>query len=191
MSTYDKGLQRYDGINLKSYTNNPSNPNSLTSGPALRLYADADNIIWIATIGTGLDRFDPATNSFTHFRHNPKDASSLSNDTVACVSGDRSGNIWVGTFGGLDLLDKKTGKFTHYRNDSKDPASINNNHVFEIVEDKKGLLWIYGATLIMNKGLEGGGLNRFDRTTGKFTRISPVPGKPQQQHSGKINFEDL
>ena len=81
-TSIDKGLQRYDGMNLKSYVNDPGNPNSIASGPSIKVFADADNIIWIGMLGSGLEKFNPATNSFIHFRHNPKDASSLSNDTA-------------------------------------------------------------------------------------------------------------
>src|SRR6187399_1807099 len=69
-STYDKGLQRYDGVNIRSYTNDPRNLNSIAAGPIFSLFIDADNVIWMAFISSGVDRFDPATNTFTHFRHN-------------------------------------------------------------------------------------------------------------------------
>ena len=70
-STLDKGLQRYDGVNLKSYVNDPRNPNSIAAGPILNLFIDTNNIIWVAMLGSGLERFDPATAIFTHFRNNP------------------------------------------------------------------------------------------------------------------------
>ena len=67
------GLQRYDGQNLKSYKHDPSNPNSLASNYAECLAIDSDNIFWIGTYGSGLDRFDQSSNTFTHFRHNDHD----------------------------------------------------------------------------------------------------------------------
>src|SRR6187401_1500635 len=82
LSTFDKGLQRYDGVSLKSYANDPRNLNSVAAGAMINLHIDADNIIWMAMIGSGLERFDPATKTSTHYRHKAGDISSLSNDTV-------------------------------------------------------------------------------------------------------------
>ena len=192
-TSIDKGVQRFDGMSLKSYVNDPRNPNSIASGSSLKVIADADNMIWIGMLGAGLEKFNPATNSFIHFRHNPKDASSLSNDTVSSVVEDHLGNLWVGTFGGLDLLDRKTGKFTHYRNDPNDPASISHNQVFKIFEDKKGVLWVNAVEFSLGKGPAKGALNRFDRATGKFTRYLQDPENPNSSIPGKyINdmYED-
>ena len=109
-----KGLQRYDGKELKSYLHDPLDSNSLSDNYIECLVIDSENIFWIGTFGSGLDRFDPSTKKFTHFRHNDQDISSLSNDTITALLVDRSGDLWIGTHGGLDLLDKKTGKFTHF-----------------------------------------------------------------------------
>src|SRR5688572_23846298 len=178
--TYDQGLKRYDGTNFKVYTNDPHNPNSLVSGLLLRVFIDAENVVWIGTVGSGLDKFDPATNTFTHFRR----ASGLSSDTVAAILEDHLGNLWVGTSGGLDMLDRKTGKFMHYRNDVNDLSSLSHNEVFEIFEDKKGELWI-GCRPFSNDPKEGG-LNRFDRKTGKFTRYLHDPLNPKTIPDSRI-----
>src|SRR6187551_1290952 len=98
-----KGLQRYDGSELKSYAHDPLNSNSLADNYVECLVIDSGNIFWLGTYGSGLDRFDESTNTFTHFRHNNKDNSSLSNDTITALLSDRSGNLWVGSSGGLDL----------------------------------------------------------------------------------------
>ncbi|MBC7874785.1 MAG: hypothetical protein H7Y01_12355, partial [Ferruginibacter sp.] len=188
ISTYDQGLKRYDGINLKSYTNDPRNSNSISGITTLDLFIDAENMIWMGMLGTGLDKFDPATNTFTHFRHDPKDASSLSNDTVTCILEDHLGNLWVGTSGGLDLLDKKTGKFRHYISDVNDPTSLSNREVYKIFEDKKGVLWVGCWPFNFVKGPYNGGLNRFDRNTGKFTRYLHDPSNPYSIGDNRIKY---
>src|SRR6185436_13851106 len=167
IATRDQGLKRYDGINFKVYTNDPRNPNSLASGLPNRLFIDAENMIWIGIVGSGLEKFDPATNTFTHFKHDTKSTFSLSNDTVVSILEDHLGDLWVGTLGGLDMLDRKTGKFVHYSNDVNDPSSLSYNGVSKIFEDKKGELWI--GCMLQNDPQKGG-LNRFNRKTGKFTR---------------------
>ena len=66
-------------------------------------------------LGAGLDRLDPVTGIFTHFRHDAKDPASLGNDTVTVILIDKQGILWIGTYGGLDQFDPKTNKFIHYR----------------------------------------------------------------------------
>src|SRR6187399_1124080 len=167
IATQNQGLKRYDGINFKSYTNDPRDHNSMVNGVPFRLLIDAENMIWIGMMGSGLEKFDPATNTFTHFRFDPKNAFSLSGDSVTSILEDHLGNLWIGTFRGLNMLDRKTGKFVHYNNDVNDPSSLSYNSVAKIFEDKKGELWI---GCMKSNDPEKGGLNRFDRKTGKFTR---------------------
>ena len=170
----EKGLMRYDGVNTRTYMHDSRNPNSIAANYAVSVYADKDNIIWVGTLGAGLERFDPSTNMFTHIRHDPKNVSSLISDTVSAFLEDRTGNFWIGSFGGLSLLDRKTGKFKHYKHDPNDPTTISHNSVLQIYEDKNGILWIYAAKSV-NTGIISGALNRFDRSTGKFARYVKDP----------------
>jgi signal transduction histidine kinase/ligand-binding sensor domain-containing protein len=186
IATFDQGLKRYDGITLKGYTNDLRNPNSITAGNIISIYIDANNMIWMGMLGSGLEKFDPASNTFTHFRHDPKDSSSLSNDTVSSVVEDDLGNLWVGTLYGLDMLDTKTGKFIHYRHDVNDPSSISNNEIFKICKDKKGVLWVGCYPIEQEKAPGTGGLNRFDVTTRKFTRYLHDPSNPNSIGDNRI-----
>ena len=70
------GLQRYDGRELKSYRHDANNPNSLANNYVEAFIIDADNIFWLGTYGSGLDRYDPHTNTFTHFTHIKEDKES-------------------------------------------------------------------------------------------------------------------
>ena len=79
---------RYDGNQLVRYKNMPRNPNSLGGVYPECLASDTAGIIWIGFYGTGLDRFDPHTNTFTHFRHSQTDPQSLSDDFVSAVRVD-------------------------------------------------------------------------------------------------------
>ena len=64
-----------------AYKNDPLNLQSLGSNIIESICADKDGIIWVGTKGYGLDRFDPATGIFTHFRHNPQDPQSIQSYT--------------------------------------------------------------------------------------------------------------
>ncbi|HAH25977.1 MAG TPA: hypothetical protein DCL77_19825, partial [Prolixibacteraceae bacterium] len=190
-SDQDNGIIiRYDGSRMTSYKNDPKNQNSLGGDYPEHLFADSTGIIWIGFYGTGLDRFDPESGTFTHFRHNKNDPFSLSNDSVTSVLMDQLGNIWVGTYGGLDLLDQKAGTFTHYTQSESDPASLSCNKIRAIYEDHQGTLWIGTGNPFKNN--TNGGLNRFNRKTGKFTRFMNDPKDSQSIINNKVRaiFED-
>ena len=189
-----KGLYRYDGYHMTSYKNNPLNSNSLVSNTLESICTDSAGIIWIGSLGAGLDRLDPSTGNFTHFHHNSKEPSSLSNDTVASLLCDHEGTLWVGTHGGLDRFDSRTNTFMHYRYDPNNPASISNNQVRSLYEDRQRTLWIgTGSPFPDNGGTpEEGGLNRFNKKNGKFIRYLHDPDNPNSLINNKVRaiFED-
>lgn len=187
------GLYRYDGYNIVSYKNQPSNRNSLSYDAIESLHADSKGIIWIGTFGRGLDRFEPATGIFTHFRFNRNDPGSLSNDTVTSILEDRQGNLWIGTYGGISRMNQKTGKLTSYRHDENDPSSLSCNQVRAIYQDKQGTIWIgTGSAFYENYKCDLGGLNKLDINTGRFTRYMHHPDDPQSLIDNRVRaiFED-
>lgn len=191
LSDQDNGcIIRYDGLRMTSFRFDIKNPNSLGGTYPECLFADNSGMIWIGFYGTGLDSYDPETGIFTHFRHKPKDPSSLSNDTVTSVLMDHEGNLWVGTYGGLDLLDKETGRFRHYAYSKNDPSSLSCNKIRAVYEDHQGTIWV--GTGVPFDNYNDGGLNRFDRKTGKFKRYLHHPDDHNSIVNNKVRalFED-
>ncbi len=181
---------RYDGSQMIRYQHDPKNPNSLGGYYPESLFIDASGIIWIGFYGEGIDRFDPATNTFTHYDHDPNDPSSLSSDMVSNIFVDHLNNIWIGTDDGLDLLNQKSGTFTHYKYDINDTTSLSCNSVRAIYEDRQGTLWV--GTGFAFDNVDEGGLNRFERDTGTFTRFLHDPDDPHSLIADKVRaiFED-
>jgi signal transduction histidine kinase/ligand-binding sensor domain-containing protein len=194
LSTQLKGLQKYDGQRFISYMSDPRNSNSIAANRVPCIHIDSSGIIWAGTYGGGLDKFDPQQNKFIHFRHDPYERSSLANDTVFNVLRDHLGNLWVGTYGGLDLLDERTGKFSHYKNIPGDASSLSYNKIWFLYEDHQGVLWVGCGSPFFNIGEnpDDGGLNRFDRATGKFQRYLHDPKDPSSISNNKVRalFED-
>jgi ligand-binding sensor domain-containing protein/class 3 adenylate cyclase len=185
------GLFRYDGYEMISYNHNPDDSNSLKTDALEAICIDATGIIWIATYGKGLERFDPATGIFTHFLNDPNDPESLSSDNVPTVFVDHEGSLWVGTGNGLDRFDRQTGKFIHFPNRLNDTTSLSCNIVVAIYEDRQGTLWIGTGSVYDGKADEGG-LNRMDKKTGTFTRYLHDPKNPQSLINNIVRsiFED-
>jgi ligand-binding sensor domain-containing protein/signal transduction histidine kinase len=165
------GLIQYDGVRRKSYQSDPLNAGSLSNNYVECIYIGRDGMIWVGTFGSGLDRLDPKTGVFTHYRHNDKDPNSLLGDSVTCILEDRDGFIWAGTsWFGLNRLDPKTGKFAHYLHQVNDPKSLTAGPVRVVYEDKQGVLWIgTGSPFFSDQKGKVGGLNRYNKSRGNFT----------------------
>ncbi|MEP6596220.1 MAG: two-component regulator propeller domain-containing protein, partial [Ginsengibacter sp.] len=155
------GISKFDGYQTVHLVNDPLNSNSIASNQVNYIYADQKGIIWAGTNGKGLDKFDPSSNVFTHYKHQLKNISSLCQDTITAIAKDKEGFLWVGTKSGLDRLDINTGKFDHFLYDKNNVNTLSNDHINSIFADHNGTVWI---------GTNGGGLNRFDKRTGSFTR---------------------
>ncbi len=91
----------------------------------------------------------------------------LSQSSINCILQDSRGFMWFGTQDGLNRYDGYT--FIVYKRSSVDTSSISSNWITSLFEDETGIIWI---------GTQGGGLNRFDRVTEKFTAYVNEPGNP-------------
>ena len=112
-----------------------------------------------------LDRFDPATETFTHYRIE-SDASNRVPLTVVHISQDRAGTLWLATGGGLYGLDPGTGQITHhYIHDPHNPSSLSSNELRSTGEDRSGRFWV----------MEKSNLEELDRETGKVTLRVSLP----------------
>ena len=188
------GLHRYDGYNYKSYFNDPRESSSLATNGIQSIIADRNGFIWVGTYSGGLDRLDPETGIFTHFRHDSFDLTSISHDRISALLEDRNGNIWVGTEGGgLNCLDPKTNIFKHFRYSSNDSNSLSNDEIRALYEDHHGTLWVgTGFPYTNDLRRKAGGLNRYNPLSNNFTRYLHNPKDPKSLSDNRVRaiFED-
>ena len=104
---------------------------SLSAGAVQAIHEDRDGMLWVGT-GGGLDRMDPSTDGFTHYRHDPRDVATLSSDTVLPCTRIAAANLWIGTGAGLNVLEKTTGRISRFRHDPVDPHSLGHDFVSAI-----------------------------------------------------------
>ncbi len=105
----------------------------------------------------GLHFYDPATRQTTSYYENKSDPFALQIDMISSIYEDRSGNIWLGIWGGgVDVIKQRQKKFGHFttalRPDEK------SEWVTAIVGDSSHALWL-GT---------GRGLMHFDWRTNAF-----------------------
>jgi hypothetical protein len=102
------GLNRYDGYKFKVFKHEPGNPNSLSG---VSLWIGCDEF---------LDKFDPVTRTFTHYRIDSEGAQGET-PPVTHISQDHMGILWLSTLSGLYRFDPSTGRVIHYRHDPNNP----------------------------------------------------------------------
>jgi two-component system sensor histidine kinase ChiS len=143
------------------------------------LVEDRQGDIWIGNHTGGLSRFNPEQNSFTHYRHDPADPGSISNNDVRSLFIDSRERLWVGTYGGgLNMLPRGEQRFHRYPYE----ASVKNDIVWDIQEDRDGKLWIG----------DGGALAVMDVDTGQVSRFGYREGDSDGLGNHVVNavFED-
>lgn len=191
-SSFTKGLIKYDGKTFKTFRHEPEKLNSPASNFIVSMATDPSGNIWMAHYGNGLDKFDPVSNKFTHFRNKKNDPNSLISDTVFYVMIDHSGKPWICTDKGLETLDTKTNKFIHIQKKTNDKPVDINPAVFIVYEDKKGIIWFSTGNQFIGSANDLGGLFRLDPSTGKQTFYKSDPLNPDCLINPNVStiFED-
>src|SRR5690606_8076652 len=139
------------GLNLKRkgeevfnrFNPEPGKPTAVSSWGLLALCQSKKNdFLWIGTYGSGLDRYDPKTNTFKNY---PKGdaANQLNNDAVYALMEDSRGHIWIGTNGGgVNIRDPETGVIKKIVQDYNSRDGLSGDYVRAFCEDKEGAVWI-------------------------------------------------
>lgn len=138
---YDKTTDSYD-----AFVHDPENPNSLSSndisfGSGKLLLEDHEGIIWIGT-RIGLNSYDPGTNIFTRYFHEPENPNSISDNEINAIIEDDANNLWVATTNGLNRIDETRSEITRYAHNPENSESLSDNVIHAIAQDAEGLLWI-------------------------------------------------
>ena len=172
------GLNRYDGHSVTVYKNEVGNQNSLSSNIIRAIHEDEHGILWLATSNGGLNRFDPATNTFTHYLNDPENSNSLSGNSIISLYQDKNGFLWLGTHSnGVDRFDPVTETFTHF-------PELNEGSVESIIEDQEGNIWV---------AVFRGGLAKFNPETGIMTRFRHDPATSDGLRTDQLRWlhEDI
>lgn len=135
---------------------------------------DKKGRIWLASMGNGIWKYTPKNNSFEKYINDPKDASSLSSNSVSSVMEDSKGQIWFSTDrGGICRYNETEDNFTTFSKEQGLPDDV----AYKILEDNKHNFW-FGT----NQGLV-----KFNPATGDvrvFTTQDGLIGNQFNYNSG-------
>ncbi len=172
------GVMRYDGYAWLMYRNHPDDSSSLSNDTVISLREDPAGILWIATSGGGLNRFDESKGTMRRMEKNLSHLGLYKEEsvqsqieakggsiwgeltrkspelaTVNAIAEGASGDMWIGTRHGLVSLNSVRSTWSHYVHNPDDPNTIAGNEIISLLEDRSGLLWI---------GLSHGGVDKLD-----------------------------
>src|SRR6185436_18068310 len=69
--TTNYGLNRYDGYSFKTYNYTIADTNSISPGWYCSIFEDKNGMIWMPSSTQGFFSFDPKTEKFFHYYHQP------------------------------------------------------------------------------------------------------------------------
>ncbi|WP_242404578.1 hybrid sensor histidine kinase/response regulator [Janthinobacterium agaricidamnosum] len=135
------GLSRYDGYRVMTYKNTEGDSRSLIDNWVKVLHIDAKGRMWVGTDG-GLDLFDPASGTFTHFAPQEPGKRGNGNRHVQGIIDDGADGLWIATADGLQRFDPASGLFTVWHRAAAHPGSLKDDKVNALVRDGAGRLWV-------------------------------------------------
>ncbi len=139
----EDGLDRYDGYTLRHFAHQRGVSTGLAGNYIWDLREDPSGSIWIAIKDGGVARYDAQTETFSSYRHDDRDATSISSDAARQLLIDRRGRIWIATSGGgVNILDPKTGHALRLRHDETRSSSLRSDNVYALAQDRDANIWV-------------------------------------------------
>lgn len=142
---------------------------------------DSDGYIWVATMGSGVYKYNPKDSTIKHFVHHEGDEATLSSNSVSNIKETSTGEIWFSTDrGGICRYNKDRNDFTTF----SEKQGLPDDTAYKMLEDKNRNLW-FGTN---------NGLVKFDPGTGKcevFTVDNGLPGNQFNYKSALVSSSGL
>lgn len=150
VGTYNGGLVRINGSGTQSFTV----ADGLASNHIWSIAETSDGSLLLATLGGGLQLFNPVTKKTEVFK---VENSGLGSNYVNSLARNGNGTFYAATSWGLAVFDTKTRKVTNMTGNKRGNQPFSSPNINQVVIDSRGLIWL--ATY--------SGLNIYDRRNDK------------------------
>ncbi|MCK5145485.1 GHKL domain-containing protein [bacterium] len=98
--------------------------------------------LWLGTDSNGIILYNPETRQTAQFVTNPAAPRSICSNKIRHIFKDRTGVIWVGSWGGMSKMPINFSLFHNYNAFGNKNSRLANNNVWTIYEDRRKLIWI-------------------------------------------------
>jgi len=153
----NKGVNRYDGYELKPYLLPIDNDNGLSNNRVRTLHVSPQGTLWAGTEGGGLNLYNPNQDRFVRLTGTQLAAAdrallqAMTQADISTLATDQQGRVWVGTrYHGLFLLRANAaGQLESLKRVQLATGPARQCEIMDLVIDRAGNVWI--ATF--NEGL--------------------------------------
>ncbi len=166
ISVYGKGIMGFNQNGKMICSYNPVQ-SPLSSDKVMDI-EEVNGLIWLATDGKGIDVFSPETQRFLHLEHAPDNPFSLPVNSINVLYKDAYGNLWLGSIRGGIFGVKEVFIQSYLDAPLNSRSGLSERTVLSFYEDPDNTLWI---------GTDGGGINKFDPDSRRFTHFPATYGK--------------
>lgn len=142
------------------------------------IFQDSKHNIWIGTSDAGLYHYTTSTTQMRFYNVDENNPSGLDHSSVYSIIEDLSGQIIVGTLGGLNYYNAENDNFFHFPKNSETRKYLNNPFVNALYADDLGNIWI---------GTEKGGVNYYSIYQKPFFAIKNDPTNKNSISHNTIN----
>lgn len=155
VGTRSNGLNKFDKKKqvFTHYIHNVNDSSSIGYRAVWSMCEDKLGNLWVGTLA-GLDKFDIQSGKFIHFRNDPADPNSISDDHINCMYLDNQ-DLLIGTWNGLNKFSLNkinnsdinnsipgSAKFKRYYLDRIGLRGTYPSRVEAIFKDRNGIFWI-------------------------------------------------
>lgn len=116
------------------YTHNSQNANNISQNYQNTFFQDHKGRIWLGSAGSGLDLYDPKTDTFTSFNTSNSD---ILDDYILDINESKMGYLLIATNKGLSRFDVENKHFYNYSNNDMFPFTAINERGLYVKDDGK------------------------------------------------------
>lgn len=150
IASMNTGFTYYDKKKGKFIQYSHHNLPALSSPDIIFVYEDQESLLWVGTLGGGLEVFETVDGVVTKKVEYLSEKNLLPSLSMRCITHDHMGNLWIGTNSGLVFYNRK--RKTFHILDKRNSA-LRGDIIRSLCEDAKQTLWI---------GVEDKGLHQID-----------------------------
>jgi diguanylate cyclase (GGDEF)-like protein len=163
---------------VRHFAPQPADPNGLSHYWVYGFAETGGGELWVATFGGGVDVIDERSLTIVdRLKHDPVLADTIGTDRVGAVFRDRSGLMWVGSWGeGMAYHDPRTRGFRSLRASPNRPGGLTHPAIVRSLE-VDGTIWA---------GTNGNGIDLLDRDLQLAGGFRPDANDPGALSDGAI-----
>lgn len=133
------GLARYDGVGMRVWRHDVSDPRGLPGNNIQTLMIDAEDRIWLSIEGAGISVLDAQRRGFTHYRHATYPP--IASDDIWAFA-HQGKTIWFGTYDGGLYRMQPDGSISGYRHSADATDGLPSDTILALADGGNGTLWV-------------------------------------------------